>query len=111
MRFQRNRCLLWTLMVMVALLAGAGAALADEAKAADSPGNDMKHYNFRGPGGDDKGPATSQSFRRYNPFATGTAAICAEGSCNCSTCSCYGTFDCCVAGCVACWDASGCLSI
>jgi hypothetical protein len=33
-----------------------------------------------------------------------TAEICASGSCDCSTCYCYGTLDCCIAGCEACWD-------
>jgi hypothetical protein len=31
------------------------------------------------------------------------ADICASGSCDCGSCSCYGTYDCCVAGCGACF--------
>jgi hypothetical protein len=44
---------------------------------------------------------------RPTPFGNGgassTADIC-SGSCNCSTCSCYGTLSCCIGGCEACWD-------
>lgn len=27
-----------------------------------------------------------------------------SGSCNCSSCSCTGSFECCLGGCIACWD-------
>jgi hypothetical protein len=26
------------------------------------------------------------------------------GACDCDECVCYGSFECCVAGCIACWD-------
>jgi hypothetical protein len=44
---------------------------------------------------------------RPSSFGNGsslTADICASGWCTCSYCECYGTEECCIAGCVACWD-------
>jgi len=45
---------------------------------------------------------TQHSFSRRLTNVVG-GDICAEGSCNCSFCSCYGTEDCCAAGCAACF--------
>ncbi|ATB34701.1 hypothetical protein CYFUS_000108 [Cystobacter fuscus] len=33
-----------------------------------------------------------------------TLAETCSGSCNATTCSCYGSYECCLAGCVACWE-------
>ncbi|HEY0782308.1 MAG TPA: hypothetical protein VGE98_07640 [Thermoanaerobaculia bacterium] len=44
---------------------------------------------------------TQHSFSRS--LSAVQSDICAEGSCDCNICSCYGTEDCCAAGCAACF--------
>lgn len=44
-----------------------------------------------------------QKFNQTVPSPFGKAADSCSGSCNCDTCGCYGTYDCCAAGCGACF--------
>jgi hypothetical protein len=44
---------------------------------------------------------THHSFSRSRSALT--SDVCAEGSCDCNVCSCFGTQDCCDAGCAACF--------
>jgi len=53
-----------------------------------------------------RGSHDAKAGSRPSSFGSGgstTDDICASGSCDCSTCVCYGTLDCCLAGCDACW--------
>jgi hypothetical protein len=47
-----------------------------------------------------------KSFHQTVPSPFGKALDSCSGSCNCSTCSCYGTYSCCSAGCGACFDVA-----
>lgn len=70
----------------------------------------MEEHSFsRAPDSADvSAPAESQRFT-YDmassaaPGTVGAADFC-SGSCNSSTCSCTGSYECCSAGCRACWD-------
>jgi hypothetical protein len=44
-----------------------------------------------------------QRFNQTVPSPFGKAVDSCSGSCNCGTCGCYGTYDCCAAGCGACF--------
>jgi hypothetical protein len=45
-----------------------------------------------------------QSFNHTVPSPLEKSVDSCSGSCNCSTCGCYGTLGCCLGGCDFCWD-------
>jgi hypothetical protein len=59
----------------------------------------IKNKDSRGKGG------VFREFVFSSPTETKAADTC-SGSCSCSTCSCYGTYSCCSAGCGACFSVA-----
>ncbi|HEX4951787.1 MAG TPA: hypothetical protein VF017_00115 [Thermoanaerobaculia bacterium] len=69
------------------------------------PGGKKAQHNFSFEGKGSAKPGTTQDFSLPGPG--GAEDICAVGVCGATSpttceCSCYGTFDCCLVGCIAC---------
>lgn len=46
----------------------------------------------------------SESFERGEQNLISADSVSCSGACNATTCVCSGDLDCCIAGCVACWE-------
>jgi hypothetical protein len=96
MNARESRFRIIPVIVVCLALLGTAAVFAAQIDKSAAKGSFIEIHNpnaVPGAGGAHR-PFTRQGFA-----ATDTCS----GSCNCDTCGCYGTFDCCAAGCGACF--------
>lgn len=85
-------------LALLALVLTPGYAAAAELSASDGDGQSTHTFKreIR------EGGITEVKQNFSEPTLEGE--VCAEGSCDCITCECTGTFECCLGGCLGCWD-------
>ena len=92
--------------VLCTVLFAAAAFAADREDPKGNPGEKaQQHLNIIHNGGPVGHWNAMKKFTHVvpSPFGLDKAADSCSGSCNCGSCGCYGTEDCCAAGCAACF--------
>lgn len=102
----KNASLRFVSLGLCTVLAIALFAATAAAEKPAEPGKSEQQVVLQRPGadGEDKGPLQSFDHELQSLFQE--AAESCSGACNCSECVCSGSFECCLGGCVICWDVA-----
>ena len=100
-RLRFVRCVVFSTLALF-LFASAGRLLAEEAKSSPETKKQIVLERSSAPTASGTEKPSGNQFDIRSLFMRNE--ICASGSCNCSTCVCYGTSECCDIGCDACWN-------
>jgi hypothetical protein len=90
--------ILCTLVFSLVALAG------DREEGKGNPGAKAPHHIIQQGGGPVGHWSPIKKFNHSVPSPFGKALDSCSGSCNCFSCSCYGTYDCCSTGCDICFS-------